>query len=196
MAGGRLVFCFCAAGSARSSCACPPCLGNTPRCAGSILAADARPHTRTGIPNPSAPHCAHPRQRISRNAGTASGIVATAPGSSTPTSAARSTEGPILPPRRSDTSLPRTENAPGSVLQRPEALAQDALARINSLVLRQRRFGVDVGQGLFFVQCYPITSIGPSLERETPSPLSAHWITFREHTRVNYRERHRPQKIF
>ena len=73
-----------------------------------------------------------------------------------PISAARSTEGPSLPPRRSHTNPSRTENAPGSGLQRPEALAQDALARINSLVLRQRRFGVDVGRGLLFVQPYPI----------------------------------------
>jgi hypothetical protein len=35
-------------------------------------------------------------------------------------------------------------------LQRPEALAQDVLATVNSPVLRQRRFGVDVGQGHFF----------------------------------------------
>ncbi len=38
------------------------------------------------------------------------------------------------------------------------------------------------------------TSISPSLERETPSPLHAHWITFPEHTRVNFRERHRPDR--
>lgn len=89
--------------------------------------------------------------------------------------------------RRFDTTPSRTENAPGSGLQRPEALAQDGLARINSPVLRQRHSGVDVGQGLL-LHLHPFC---PLLGKTNSSPLLAYWITFHEHPRVNSRERHR-----
>jgi len=102
-----------------------------------------------------APHCTPPREKRSGSANTSSGTFAAHNGSVKPIAAARSTEGPSPLPRRSDTNPPRTEIAPGSVLQKPEALAQDALASKNSLVLRQRRFGVDVGQGLFLLISRP-----------------------------------------
>ena len=148
-ASGQASVCFSAAGSARSSFSCLAGSRNTPRWFASTPAAGAPWHIQTGIPL-SAPRCRPPRQKRSCNACTASGMVATRPGSSTPIAAARSTEGLIRPPRPFDTTPARTENAPGSGLQRPEALAQDALATVNSPVLPQRRFGVDVGQGLFF----------------------------------------------
>jgi len=140
--------CSSAAGSGRSSSSYRLCFGNTPYWYASTPAAGARPHIRMGIPL-SAPHCTPPREKTSGNASTASGTFAARDGSVKPIAAARSTEGPSPLPRRSDTTPPRTEIAPGSVLQRPKNLAQDGLAREYSLVLRQRRFGVDVGQGLF-----------------------------------------------
>ena len=139
--------CFSAAGSGRSSSSYHLCFGNTPCWSASIPDAGARPHSQTDILL-SAPRCTPPREKRSGNASTASGTFAARDGSVKAIAAARSTEGPNPLPRRSNTISRRTENAPGSVLQRPKNLAQDALAREYSLVLRQRRFGVDVGQGL------------------------------------------------
>ena len=157
---------FSAAGSARTSSSGPACFDNTPCSFVSIPAAGAPGRTQTGI-LPCAQRCTPRRQKRSGNASTVSGIFAASPGSLKPIAGARNTEGPSLRPRRFDTNPSRTENAPGSGLQKPEALAQYALARINSPVLRQRRFGVDVGQGSLLLRLFLLgkkISSTPSLD--------------------------------
>ena len=56
------------------------------------------------------------------------------------------------------------------------------------IVLRQRRLGVDVGQGLFLSP--PPKPIAPPWKEKSSPPLPAHWITFPEHSRISFRERY------